>query len=125
MKKKIVYVGFAADILHKGHINILKTASSYGDVYVGLLTDQAIASYKNIPYLDYQKRKVVVENIKYVKKVIPQLTLDYVQNLKLIKPNYVVHGNDWKTVKRNFPAYNSKTTKFEKFKRRIKIFLNK
>ncbi len=97
MKKKIVYVGFAADILHKGHINILKTASSYGDVYVGLLTDQAIASYKNIPYLDYQKRKVVVENIKYVKKVIPQLTLDYVQNLKLIKPNYVVHGNDWKT----------------------------
>ena len=44
MKKKIVYVGLSADILHKGHVNILKIASSYGDVYVGLLTDKAIAS---------------------------------------------------------------------------------
>ena len=64
---------------------------------VGLLTDQAIASYKNIPYLDYEKRKVVLENIKYVKKVIPQKTLDYVQNLELIRPDYVVHGDDWKS----------------------------
>ena len=96
-KNKKVYVGLSADILHKGHINILKTANLYGDVYVGLLTDQAIASYKNIPYLDYEKRKVVLENIKYVKKVIPQKTLDYVENLNLIKPNYVVHGDDWKS----------------------------
>jgi phosphoenolpyruvate phosphomutase / 2-hydroxyethylphosphonate cytidylyltransferase len=95
--QKKVYVGLSADILHKGHINILKTAKLYGDVYVGLLTDQAIASYKNIPYLDYEKRKIVLENIKYVKKVIPQKTLDYVENLNLIKPNYVVHGDDWKT----------------------------
>lgn len=96
MKKKIVYVGLSADILHKGHINVLKTASTYGDVIVGLLTDKAIASYKSIPYLDYKKRKVVIENIKYVKKVIPQETLDYVENLKFIKPHYVVHGDDWK-----------------------------
>ncbi len=96
MKKKIAYVGMSADILHKGHINILKTASRYGEVYVGLLTDQAIASYKNIPYLDYEKRKIILENIKYVKKVVPQLTLDYVENLNLIKPDYVVHGDDWK-----------------------------
>ena len=96
-KNKKVYVGLSADILHKGHINILKTANLYGDVYVGLLTDQAIASYKNIPYLDYEKRKVVLENIKYVKKVIPQKTLDYNENLKLIKPDYVVHGDDWKS----------------------------
>ena len=94
--KKIVYVGLSADILHKGHINILKTASTYGEVIVGLLTDKAIASYKNIPYLDYEKRKVVIENIKYVKKVIPQKTLDYVENLNFIKPHYVVHGDDWK-----------------------------
>jgi len=93
---KIVYVGLSADILHEGHINILKTASLYGNVIVGLLTDEAIASYKNIPYLDYKKRKVVVENIKFVSKVIPQHTLDYVENLNLIKPNYVVHGDDWK-----------------------------
>ena len=66
-------------------------------VIVGLLTDEAIASYKNIPYLNYEKRKVVLENIKYVTKVIPQKTLDYVENLNLIKPDYVVHGDDWKT----------------------------
>ena len=94
---KNVYVGLSADILHEGHINILKIASQYGNVVVGLLTDDAIASYKNIPYLDFNKRKIVVENIKYVSKVIPQNTLDYVQNLQIIKPAYVVHGDDWKT----------------------------
>ena len=93
---KNVYVGLSADILHEGHINILKIANQYGNVIVGLLTDEAIASYKNIPYLDFNKRKVVVENIKYVTKVIPQDTLDYVQNLELIKPDFVVHGDDWK-----------------------------
>ena len=96
-KKKIVYVGLSADILHEGHINILKTAKSYGDVIVGLLTDEAIGSYKNIPYLNFKERKVVLENMKFVKKVIPQKTLDYVDNLNLIKPDYVVHGDDWKT----------------------------
>jgi len=96
--KKItkVYVAFSADILHVGHINILKTASKLGNVIVGLLTDEAIASYKTVPYLDYDKRKLIIQNIKYVYKVIPQKTLDYTANLKLLKPNYVVHGDDWK-----------------------------
>ena len=93
---KNVYVGLSADILHEGHINILKTANSYGEVTVGLLTDEAIASYKNIPHLDYKRRKIIIQNIKYVKKVIPQNTLDYVPNLNLIKPDFVVHGDDWK-----------------------------
>ncbi len=47
--------------------------------------------------MDYDKRKVIVENLKYVKKVIPQKTLDYTENLNLIRPDYVVHGDDWKT----------------------------
>ena len=94
--KKIVYVGLSVDIIHEGHINILKTASRYGDVIVGLLTDEAIASYKNIPHLNYNRRKIIVQNIKFVKKVIPQNTLSYVTNLKLIKPDIVVHGDDWK-----------------------------
>ncbi len=95
--KKKAYVALAVDILHQGHINILKTANKYGEVVVGLLTDQAIASYKNIPYLDYEKRKIIVENIKYVKKVIPQNTLDHTENLMLLKPDFVVHGDNWKT----------------------------
>ena len=94
--KKKVYVGLAVDIVHEGHINILKKANSYGEVIVGLLTDEAIASYKNIPHLDYKRRKIIIQNIRYVKKVIPQNTLDYVPNLNLIKPDFVVHGDDWK-----------------------------
>ena len=94
---KKVYVGLAVDMIHEGHINILKKANTLGDVTVGLLTDEAIASYKNIPHLDFKRRKIIIQNIKYVKKVIPQKTLDYVDNLNLIKPNFVVHGDDWKT----------------------------
>ena len=96
-KKKIVYVGLSADILHEGHINILKTANSLGDVIVGLLTDKAISSYKNIPTLNYKQREIILKNIKLVKKVIPQNTLDYRPNLLNIMPDYVVHGDDWKT----------------------------
>ena len=96
-KKKIVYVGLSADILHEGHINILKTANSLGDVIVGLLTDKAIASYKNIPTLNYKQREIILKNIKLIKKVIPQNTLDYRPNLINIMPDYVVHGDDWKT----------------------------
>ena len=94
--RKKVYVGLAVDIIHEGHINILKIANKFGDVIVGLLTDEAIASYKNIPHLNYKRRKIIVQNIKYVKKVIPQTTLSYVSNLNLIKPDFVVHGDDWK-----------------------------
>ena len=95
-KKKLVYVGLSADILHEGHINILKIANKLGDVIVGLLTDKAIASYKKIPHLNYKQREIVLKNIKFVKKVIPQKTLDYRPNLRIIRPNFVVHGDDWK-----------------------------
>ena len=97
MGKKIVYIALSADILHEGHINIIKTASKYGEVIAGLLTDTAISSYKNIPTLNYKQREIVLRNIKLVKEVIPQNTLDYRPNLNLIKPNFVVHGDDWKT----------------------------
>ena len=97
MKKNIVYVGLAADIIHEGHINILRTAKKYGSVTVGLLTDKAIASYKKFPILSFDQRKIILENIKYVDKVISQKTLDYRPNLLRLKPNYVIHGNDWKT----------------------------
>tara|TARA_B100000035_G_scaffold251413_1_gene220543 strand:+ start:343 stop:1650 length:1308 start_codon:yes stop_codon:yes gene_type:complete len=95
--RKKVYVGMSADVIHEGHINILKTANKLGDVIVGLLTDKAIASYKNIPYLNFKRRKIIIQNIKYVKKVIPQDTLDYVKNIQLTKPDYVVHGDDWRS----------------------------
>ena len=79
-RKKLVYVAFSADLLHEGHINILKKASKYGKVLVGLLTDQAIISYRKIPHLNYKQREVILKNIKYVKKVVEQETLDYSKN---------------------------------------------
>ena len=96
MANKRVYVGMSADLLHNGHINILKKAATLGDVTVGLLTDSAIASYKRLPYMQYEQRKAVVQEIKGVTEVISQHTLDYRDNLKTLKPDYVVHGDDWK-----------------------------
>lgn len=93
---KKVYVGMSADIIHPGHLNIIDQAMKYGDVIVGVLTDEAIASYKRLPYLNYAQRASVIEHIKGVKEVIPQTTLDYVPNLEKIKPDFVVHGDDWK-----------------------------
>ena len=95
MKK--VYVGMSVDLIHHGHINIINHAKQYGAVIIGLLTDEAISSYKRIPAFTYYQRKIVIENIKGVKEVIPQETLDYVPNLRKIKPDFVVHGDDWKT----------------------------
>ena len=96
MNKSVVYVGMSADLIHPGHMNILKEASKYGNVIVGLLTDKAIASYKRLPALTYDQRKEIISNIKHVFTVIPQHTLDYTENLKAYKPDYVVHGDDWK-----------------------------
>ena len=95
--KKKVYVGLSADILHEGHIKILKVASKLGDVTVGLLTDSAISSYKKLPHLNYKQREIVLKNIKFVNNVLPQDTLDYTKNLLRLKPDYVVHADDWKT----------------------------
>lgn len=95
MNKK-VYVGMSADLVHPGHMNILKEAAKLGDVTVGLLTDKAIASYKRMPFMSFELRKDVIENIKGVSSVIAQETLDYRPNLKKIKPDIVVHGDDWK-----------------------------
>ena len=96
-KSKIVYIGMSADLIHQGHLNIIVEGRKLGKVIIGLLTDEAIASYKRLPLIAFNERKLIVENMKGVEKVIPQSTLDYVPNLKEIKPDYVVHGDDWKT----------------------------
>ena len=94
MKK--VYIAISADILHHGHINLIKKASEYGDLTVGVLTDEAIATYKRLPVLSYENRCEVIKNIVGVKEIIPQETLDYTENLNQLKPDYVFHGDDWK-----------------------------
>ena len=96
MNKKI-YIGMTADIMHPGLIHIIHEATQYGDVIIGLLTDKAIAEHKRLPYLTYEQRKEVVENIKGVSEVIPQEEWSYVYNLRRLKPDYIIHGDDWKS----------------------------
>ncbi len=95
-KIKKVYIGMSADLIHSGHLNIINEGVKLGEVTVGVLTDEAIASYKRLPFLEYKQRKEIISSIKGVHKVIPQLELDYTKNLKLEKPDFVVHGDDWK-----------------------------
>ena len=94
--EKTVYVGMSADLVHPGHLNVIRRAAELGQVTVGLLTDRAIASYKRLPYMTYEQRRQVVEQLKGVARVVPQETLDYVPNLRSFKPDYVVHGDDWR-----------------------------
>lgn len=95
--KKRVYVPMAVDILHTGHLNIIEVARNLGDVTIGLLTDEAIVNYKRLPMLEFEKRKKIVENIKGVKLIVTQDTYDYEPILKKLKPDYLVHGDDWRT----------------------------
>ena len=94
---KTVYVAMSADIIHPGHLNIIKEAAKLGEVTVGVLTDAAIASYKRLPYMNYEQRAAVVAQLKGVTRVIPQEQLDYIPNLKKLKPDFVVHGTDWRS----------------------------
>lgn len=94
---KTVYLGITGDIIHPGIINIIKEGAKLGELTIGLLTDSAIASHKRLPYLTYEQRKEVVEDIKGVAKVVPQEEWSYVPNLKKYKPDFMIHGDDWKT----------------------------
>lgn len=92
----IAYCGMCADIIHRGHINIIKEANKLDcKVMIGLLTDEAICSYKNAPYINYEERKYILNNIVGVDIIVPQNTLDYTENLLKYKPKYVIHGDDW------------------------------
>lgn len=90
-----VYVGMTLDILHHGHINIIQEARKHGAVIVGLLTDAAVADHKRLPYLTYDQRKTIVENLAGVERVVPQNEWDYAPNLLELRPDFMLHGDDW------------------------------
>lgn len=92
-----VYVGMSADLIHPGHINVLQRAAELGDVTIGLLTDAAVASYKRLPHMTFEQRRAVVAMLKGVTDVVAQETLDYVPNLQRLRPDFVVHGDDWQS----------------------------
>ena len=94
---KTVYIAMSADLITPNHVSIIQEARALGEVVIGLLIDSAIAGYQRLPYMRYEQRKVVLENIVGVKEVVAQESLDYVPNLLKIKPDYVLHRDDWNT----------------------------
>ena len=86
-----------ADVLHHGHMNLLEEARKYGDIIIGLSTDAAVAEIKRLPYLNYKQREKIIKNFQGVTKIIPQKEWDDSINIKKIRPNFVVHGDDWKS----------------------------
>lgn len=94
--EKTVYLCFSTDIIHGGHISIIQRAARLGKLLIGLMTDEAVATYKRFPILSYEERRKIIENIKGVSEIVEQTTLSYVPNLLKYKPDIVVHGDEWK-----------------------------
>ncbi|MCI9007807.1 MAG: phosphoenolpyruvate mutase [Lachnospiraceae bacterium] len=94
-ERRTVYMCFSTDMLHSGHISIIKKAARFGKLIVGVLSDEAVISYKRFPLLPFGERKALFENIIGVSQVVEQRTLSYRENLLRYRPDYVVHGDDW------------------------------
>ena len=115
LKKPTVYVAMSGDLIHHGHINILKIAKKYGYVTLGILTNKAIRSYKNPPIMNYNQRKIVLESIRYVDKVIPDapviITEEYLEEHKI---DLVIHAHKIEEDERYKKMY-SVPTRLNKF----------
>ena len=97
VENRTVYMCFSADMLHGGHISIIRKAEKLGKLIIGVLSDEAIASYKRFPLIQFSERKNLFENISGVSRVVEQKTLSYTEVLRELRPTYVVHGDDWRT----------------------------
>lgn len=96
LENRTVYMCFSTDMVHSGHIAIIRKAEKLGKLIIGVLSSEAVASYKRFPLMPFEERKSVFENISGVSRVVEQKTLSYADILRELKPTYVVHGDDWK-----------------------------
>ena len=97
IESRTVYIVFAAEILHAGHIALIRKAKHLGRVIIGVLADETVAQYRRFPLVSFADRRAMFENIAGVYQVVEQKTLSYRENLERLKPNIVVHGDDWRT----------------------------
>jgi phosphoenolpyruvate phosphomutase len=97
ISRRSVYMCFSTDVIHSGHIAIIKKASNLGRLTIGVLSDEAVAGYKRFPLLPYEERKTMFENISGVSRVVGQRDLSYRENIMRLRPDIVVHGDDWRT----------------------------
>ena len=95
INERTVYMCFSTEYIHSGHVAIINKARRLGRLIVGVLSDEAISSFKRYPLIPFEERKALFENMAGVERVVEQKTLSYKENLAALKPNYVVHGNDW------------------------------
>lgn len=95
MKK--VYACFCTDVIHAGHLNIIKQAAKYGEVIAGILSDKAMIRYNRFPTVSFEERKKMLEEIEEVSEVVVQNEVMYEEILKELKPDYVIHGDNWKS----------------------------
>lgn len=110
---KNIYLSLSADIIHSGHINIIKKAKKYGNIVIGLLTDKAISEYRPFPLINFEQRYNIIKNIKFVSKIVKQNEWDDTIILKKLKPDFVIHGDDWK----NGPQKNLRNKVIKTIKR--------
>ena len=96
IENRTVYMCFSTDMIHGGHIAIIRKAEKLGKLIIGVLSDEAVASYKRFPLVPFEERKIIFENISGVHSVIEQKTLSYADVLRKLRPTYVVHGDDWR-----------------------------
>ena len=96
LESRTVYMCFSTDMLHSGHIAIIKKAQKLGKVIIGVLSDEAVASYKRFPLMPFEERKMLVKNISGVHQVVEQKALSYAENIRSLRPPYGVHGEAWK-----------------------------
>ena len=96
LESRTVYMCFSTDMLHSGHVSIIKKAQKLGKVIIGVLSDEAVASYKRFPLVPFEERKSLIKSINGVFDVVEQKSLNYVDNIRKLRPTYVVHGDDWK-----------------------------
>ncbi len=96
IENRTVYMCFSTDIIHSGHISIIRKAEKLGKLIIGVLSDEAIASFRHFPILPFAERKALMESIAGVYRVVVQEKLSYAENIRQLRPTYVVHGDDWR-----------------------------
>ena len=91
-----VYLSMSSDVIHDGHVNIIQYGASLGELTVGILSDEAIATYKHHPILPFEKKRKIVSNIQGVSRIVKQEKLSYGGVISELKPDVIVHGDDWR-----------------------------
>lgn len=93
---KSVYTCFTTDVIHEGHLNIIHEAKKYGEVIIGVLSDEAMIKYNRFPTISFEERQKLVRSIPGVSRVVVQKDIMYDEIVKTYHPDYIIHGDNWK-----------------------------